>query len=65
VLESAACCHVILGQREAARQCVLRLEHAPALAGDALGPLRRRNPVWDNDIKRWLREAAGNDSASA
>ena len=55
--ESAARCLVVLGRCAAARECLWRAQALPA-ASDALAPLRRRHPVWDNALGRWLSEAA-------
>lgn len=58
-IESAACCHVVLGHREAARECAEHLVGVPKLSGDALAPLKRHNPRWSDDMTAWLGEAAG------
>lgn len=45
-LEIAACCHARLGERDAARACVEQMDRLAPPPGDALAPLRRRNPEW-------------------
>lgn len=57
-VESEICCHVVLGNRQAARECSRRLAVMSRAAGDVLAPLKGLNPRWAADISAWLREAA-------
>lgn len=52
------CCHAALGEAETARESQRRLAAMPKTAGDALAPLKQRNPRWANAIEGWLRSAA-------
>lgn len=56
-LETAACCHVKLGQRDAARTAVAQARELGALIGDVLAPMRRHNPAWAAVMEAALREA--------
>lgn len=56
-LETAACCHEKLGHRDAARADIEQLGRVGVPAGDALAPLRRRNPQWVAEVERMLRQA--------
>jgi TolB-like protein len=53
------CCHVELGQIDLARESHRRLLAMSAATGDALAPLKKRNPHWERAIEGWLRVAAG------
>ena len=53
-----ACCHVVLGHPDAAHECVTQMATLDEPAGDALGPLKVRNPHWVEQIERLLRDAA-------
>jgi TolB-like protein len=55
-LEIMACCHVVLGHPDAAHDCVTQMATLDRPAGDALGPLKIRNPHWVEEIERLLRE---------
>jgi TolB-like protein len=57
-VESEICCRVVLGNRQAARECSRRLAVMSRAAGDALAPLKELNPRWAADLSAWLREAA-------
>jgi Flp pilus assembly protein TadD len=57
-METAACCHAALGNREAARACVSDLAPIAELPGDALGPFRRANPQWVCQLDQLLQQAA-------
>jgi len=56
---SEICCHVALGQIDAARESHRRLLAMSGAIGDALAALKQRNPHWAQAIEGWLRVAAG------
>jgi TolB-like protein len=58
-LETAAICHVALGQIEEARACLEQMRTAPAPKGDPTAIMRRRNPKWAAEIEALLRKATG------
>jgi len=57
-LETAAICHVALGQIEEARACVEAMRNAPAPKGDPTAIMRKRNPKWAAEMAAQLRKAA-------
>src|SRR5262245_23363080 len=56
-LETMACCDVALGRADAARECVEQMAKAEDPLGDALAPLKRRNPHWIKKMTVLLRKA--------
>jgi TolB-like protein len=56
-LETMACCDVALGREDAARQCVEQMAKLEDPLGDALAPLKRRNPHWIRKMASLLRKA--------
>lgn len=56
-LEIAACCHAGLGDADAARACVEQIDRTAPPPGDALAPLRRRNPQWVAEAEALMRAA--------
>jgi predicted Zn-dependent protease len=57
-LETAAICHVALGQMKEARACLEQMRRAPAPKGDPTAIMRKRNPTWATEIAAQLRKAA-------
>jgi tetratricopeptide (TPR) repeat protein len=57
-LETAAICHVALGQLEEARACLEQMRNAPAPKGDPTTIMRKRNPKWATEMAAQLRKAA-------
>jgi hypothetical protein len=62
-LETVACCDVALGRAEAARACVEEMARVDDPLGDALAPLKRRNPHWTKEMTALLRKAGWSRSA--
>jgi TolB-like protein len=61
-LGTLACCDVVLGHTEAARECVERMAKVEDPLGDALAPLKRRNPQWIKAMSALLRKAGWSHS---
>jgi TolB-like protein/Flp pilus assembly protein TadD len=57
-LETAAICHVALGQMMEARACLEQMHNAPTPKGDPTAIMRTRNPQWASEITMQLRKAA-------
>jgi TolB-like protein len=57
-LETAAICHVALGQIEEARACLAQMRNTPAPKADPTAIMRKRNPKWAAEITAQLRKAA-------
>jgi TolB-like protein len=57
-LETAAICHVALGQMAEARACFEQMRSAPTPKGDPTAIMRKRNPRWATEIAAQLRKAA-------
>ena len=57
-LETAAMCHVALGQMPEARTCVAEMRQVPTSKGDPTTIMRQRNPEWAAEIVAQLRKAA-------
>jgi TolB-like protein len=62
-LETVACCDVVLGRAEAARMCIEQMARVEDPLGDALAPLKRRNPHWTREMTALLRKAGWSRSA--
>jgi TolB-like protein len=62
-LETAACCDVALGRAEAAREYIEQMARAENPLGDALAPLKRRNPHWTKEMTALLRKAGWSRSS--
>lgn len=62
-LETLACCDVALGRPDAARECVEQMAKVKDPLGDALAPLKRRNPHWIKEMTALLRKAGAARSA--
>ena len=56
-LETLVCCYGILNRWDDARRCVTQMSKLPRPAGDALTPLKDRNPVWRSQMNNELRKA--------
>lgn len=54
ILETLACCFVALGLLKEARSCVEQMHQLEVPPGDALGPLRLRNPQWVEEFASLL-----------
>lgn len=54
---TAACCYAALGRIGDARDTVEVMRALEPGSGDALAPLRRRNPRWADQLTGWLRQA--------
>ncbi|RWM23558.1 MAG: transcriptional regulator [Mesorhizobium sp.] len=55
--ETLACCYVSLGHLPEARSCVEPMREMENPSGDALAPLRLRNPHWANEMAHLLKKA--------
>jgi len=49
-LETLACCYGALNRWDDARRCVAQMSGLPRPAGDALAPLKDRNPSWRDQM---------------
>lgn len=56
-LETLVCCYVTLDLVEQAYQVVCQISESVGSLGDALAPLRQRNPQWDARIAEMLKRA--------
>lgn len=56
--EALACCFAALGQWQEARQCIEEARLLEKPPGDALAPLRQRNPKWAAQIEELLTKAS-------
>jgi hypothetical protein len=54
--ETLAYCQALAGRREEARRSALHLTEVPGALGDALAPLRAREPAWATQIEETIRE---------
>jgi TolB-like protein len=61
IQQTIACCHAALGDLRAARSAVAQMTELDAPAGDALEPLRQRNPHWKDMLARLLAAAGCRD----
>jgi tetratricopeptide (TPR) repeat protein len=61
-LETLACCDIVLGRNEAARECVEQMAKVEDPLGDALAPLKRRNPQWIKRMSALLHRAGWSHS---
>ncbi|TJW06909.1 MAG: transcriptional regulator [Mesorhizobium sp.] len=57
IYETLACCYVSLGRLPEAGSCVELMREIENPSGDALGPLRLRNPHWADEMAHLLRKA--------
>lgn len=64
-LETLVLAHLAAGRRDAARECAARLPRGDPAAADALAPLRRANPRWNEAMTASLRSVAPGARAEA
>jgi TolB-like protein len=57
IYETLACCYAVLGRLQEARPCIEQMRQLEEPSGDALGPLRLRNPHWMNQLASLLEKA--------
>lgn len=55
--ETLALCYTALDRMDDARRCIEQMRHLPTPQGDALAPLRARNPDWAQRIADMLEKA--------
>jgi len=55
--ETLACCYAALGRLQEAGPCIEQMRQLEKPSGDALGPLRLRNPHWTNELASLLKKA--------
>jgi TolB-like protein len=55
--ETLACCYAVLGRLQEAGSCIEQMRQLEKPSGDALGPLRLRNPHWANELASLLKKA--------
>jgi tetratricopeptide (TPR) repeat protein len=55
-LQTAACCCVVLGRAETARQSIEQMARSEEAPSDVLAPLKRRNPWWSEEMVALLRK---------
>jgi pentatricopeptide repeat protein len=55
--ETLACCYVSLGRLADAKSCVELMREMENPSGDALAPLRLRNPHWADEMAHLLKKA--------
>jgi tetratricopeptide (TPR) repeat protein len=53
IYETLTCCYVALGQYRDAGECRAEMAQLEP-SGDALGPLRLRNPAWAEQLAKWV-----------
>lgn len=56
--ETLACCYAVLGRLQEAGSCIEQMRQLEKPSGDALGPLRSRNPHWVNELASLLKKAS-------
>ena len=56
-LETLACCYGVLDRWDDAHRCVIQMTRLTRPAGDALSPLKERNPDWRGRMADLLRKA--------
>jgi TolB-like protein len=56
--ETLACCYAALGRLQEAGSCIEQMRQLEEPSGDALGPLRLRNPHWMDQLTSLLEKAA-------
>jgi TolB-like protein len=54
IYETLTCCYVALGQNREAGDCRAEMVQLEKPSGDALEPLRVRNPVWARQLSIWM-----------
>jgi TolB-like protein len=57
IYETLACCYAVLGRLQEARPCIEQMRQLEEPSGDALGPLRLRNPHWMDQLASLLEKA--------
>jgi TolB-like protein len=55
--ETLACCYAALDRPQEAGWCIEQMHQLEEPSGDALGPLRLRNPHWTNELASLLEKA--------
>ena len=55
--ETLACCYAVLGRLQEAGPCIEQMRQLEKPSGDALGPLRLRNPHWADELASLLKKA--------
>jgi TolB-like protein len=58
IYETITCCYSALDQHQEARDCSAEMARLEKPSGDALAPLRLRNPSWVEQISYWVSHAA-------
>jgi tetratricopeptide (TPR) repeat protein len=62
--ETLAYCQALLGRRDDARRSAKHLNELDQVSGDALAPLRSRNPAWTAKIAETIRKLQGAANAT-
>ena len=57
IYETITCCYSALGQHQEASDCSAEMARLEKPSGDALAPLRLRNPSWVRQISYWVSHA--------
>ena len=60
--QKMACCHLVLGNAQEARQCVEQLASLEKPPGDTLAPFKRHQPQWIEEMRTLLRNAGVDES---
>jgi hypothetical protein len=55
--ETLGCCYAALDRLQEARACMEQMRQLEEPSGDALGPLRLRNPNWVDELACLLKKA--------
>jgi TolB-like protein len=58
IYETLTCCYSALNQHQEARDCRAEMAQLEMPSGDALAPLRLRNPNWAEQLSSWVSRAA-------
>jgi TolB-like protein len=58
IYETLTCCYGALNQHQEARDCRAEMAQLEKPSGDALAPLRLRNPNWAEQLSNWVSRAA-------
>lgn len=58
IYETLTCCYSALNQHQEARDCRAEMAQLEKPSGDALAPLRLRNPNWAEQLSIWVNHAA-------
>jgi len=59
-----ACCFAALSRLQEAEQCIEQMRQLEEPSGDALGPLRLRNPHWTHELANLLKKAGWQEKNS-